>query len=1435
MPSPLSYAQQRMWFLEQLEPQRASANLVNGFEVLGEIDLTAWNLAIERVITSHEILCSRFVKANNQSAVRESVQAKACDVQLHKLQGTNTDQREKSWRVLVPTLARQPFDLGEPPLLRIHLAELEKNRHVLLLVMHHIISDGDFTAQAFLDKTLAQLYNSESEPTLPWSGPSEKPYQSEDLDFWRQYLDEAPQSINFPSTPGTHSSATATAITLSPELTQELHSLALANDVTLFSLLFTAYGLLLRSHTAQDTILIGWPDPARVPGNRAIGYFGQPLPVRFEASAGQSFLEVLTNTARSFQAAYSHRQTPFVEIVQEMVAERDARMPLFQTLFDLQPAIKSRQAHGLHVESRWWDTGISEYEWAMFLFENEHGGITGRIEYQPALHNTAAMDLVARRYEGLVAAMASNLQQIAYTPLTHNDQTTLRRFGLGEHLPLPSHPPHTWFESQVDLTPDAIALEFESLSITYRQLNGSANQLAHQLHRNGLKRGEIVGLFLQRSIDTITTLLALWKAGGVFLPLDPAYPKERLSFMLADSQAKLLITQNAMADELPAPETCQVVLIDDLLHEAQSQSQSNLNLDIGHDQINYIIYTSGSTGTPKGIAMVHRCLVNIIAWQLHTSKMRHELRTLQFASLNFDICFQELFTTWCAGGTVVLIDEQTRRDSKELLNYLIEQRINRLFLPFVALQQLALTAQDRPCEDLALREVLTAGEQLVSTPALRALFKKMPGCTLQNQYGPSEAHVITSFTLPTSVDQWPERPAVGHPLSNTEIALLDRDLNPVAPGAPGEVLVAGAGLAAGYLNRPEQTAVSFVQHAFGVGSPKRWYRTGDVGRFLPNGALQFIRRLDHQFKVRGFRVDLGEIEATLSQHDGVRESVVLVRGQAANAQVLAYIVPNDKQVSAPALETSQVQDWATLWDNTYQNATDSAFNLAGWTSSYTGQALAETHMRNWRDQTVSRILALQPKRVLEIGCGAGLLLTKIAPHCELYSASDFSAAVVAQLTKRVAKDPELAHKVQVTHAEALHPGVWPQGSFDTIILNSVLQLFPSADYLMRVLENALKMLSPNGRLFIGDVQNFDLLEAYHAGVATYRHRDDTWAKAHETWSANLAQEDQLMVSPRFFWSLPQTFSSIKQVKVELKHSDDCNELTKFRYDVVLDTRASSIRADTAIDVISYSNLDSLEQAKQAFTKASSNTVLIEQVPNARVQDDLYALDCLLELQASHANVAQQMDSFPNTGINPQVCLSLAESIDAHCQISWSTTKGYMDVWFSRNPNFNPPPPKITASGVTTNDPIKMRRQRSLIDSVQKHLKSRLPQYMIPSHLVVLQDLPIKASGKVDHAALPAPVSNAIRHHVRALTATETVLAKLWAETLNVNQIDADDDFFELGGHSLLAVHLLHRIRQEFAVDLPLVDLFESRTLARLAARLDAALLQAADNLEEGVL
>ncbi|MGZ4113274.1 MAG: amino acid adenylation domain-containing protein, partial [Tumebacillaceae bacterium] len=462
---------------------------------------------------------------------------------------------------------------------------------------------------------------------------------------------------------------------------------------------------------------------------------------------------------------------------------------------------------------------------------------------------------------------------------------------------------HQLFEEQAERTPEAVAVTYRNESFTYRELNERANQLAHRLRASGVGPDVAVGICMERSLEMVVGVVAILKAGGAYVSLDPNYPEDRLAFMLEDTQVPVLITQSSLADRF-TEQNATVLCLDTEWDTIATQSTAQVDAAVTPAHLSYILYTSGSTGKPKGVMMMHSVAVNMLLWQLETTVLKHGARTMQFASLNFDVSFQEIFTTLASGGNLMIVEEDVRRDPVRLLRFLDEEAVERIFLPFVAFQQLAEVAGSSTTVPSALREIITAGEQLQVSRQIIKWLSQTPDVVVHNQYGPSESHVVTALTLSGSPKKWPTLPPIGHPISNVQIYLLDSRMQPVPIGVPGEMYIGGPVLARGYLNRPDLTNERFLHDPFVGTFDAKMYKTGDMARYLPDGTIEFLGRADHQVKIRGYRVELGEIETVLTQHSVVREAAVIAREDVpGDKRLVAYLVV-DKQTMP---ESSQLR------------------------------------------------------------------------------------------------------------------------------------------------------------------------------------------------------------------------------------------------------------------------------------------------------------------------------------------------------------------------------------------------------------------------------------------------------------------------------------------------------------------------------------------------
>ena len=661
--------------------------------------------------------------------------------------------------------------------------------------------------------------------------------------------------------------------------------------------LLAAFKVLLYRYTGQEDLIVGSPiaNRHRKELEGLIGFFVNTLAIRTDLSGNPTFRELLMRVRETALSAYAHQDLPFEYLVEQLHPDRDlSHSPLVQVILVVQNTPERKvELPGLVVTPLNCQTETAKFD--LILYVNDPGSeLQGTFEYNTDLFDRDTIGRMVQHLqtllEGVVVDPSSRISELPF--LTHAERCELLREWNDTRADYRQHLcAHQLFEEQVERTPDAVAVALEDERLSYRELNARANKLAHHLHCLGVGAGEVVGIFMERSLEMIAGILGTLKAGASCLPLDPSYPRERLAFMLNDAGNPVVLSQRRLSANLP--ENCaRVVCLDTDWEEIARSSDENPRIAVTSESWIYVIYTSGSTGTPKAVCMPHRALVNLVDW--HLTATTRSARTMQFASLNFDVSFQEIFSTFAAGACLFLVRDSVRFDIPALGRVIDENRIERFHLPVVVLQKLAEHFCDKPQTLLSLRELMVGGEQLQITPEIVKLFARLKDCTLYNHYGPSETHVVTSFTLPSDPETWPVFPPLGRPIANTAMYLLDSHCHPVPVGVPGELYIGGACLAHGYLNRPALTAERFIPHPFSSEPGARLYKTGDLARYQKVGNIEFIGRNDFQVKIRGMRIELGEIEATLRQHETVSDAVVTLRQDASGGErrLVAYVIPN---------------------------------------------------------------------------------------------------------------------------------------------------------------------------------------------------------------------------------------------------------------------------------------------------------------------------------------------------------------------------------------------------------------------------------------------------------------------------------------------------------------------------------------------------------------
>ncbi|WP_405824641.1 amino acid adenylation domain-containing protein [Streptomyces sp. NBC_01390] len=1125
----------------------------------------------------------------------------------------------------------------------------------------------------------------------------------------------------------------------------------------------------------------------RYSGGHDITFGHDGLPLRIAVDGGTSFADLVGQVTTAQEEARAHRV--------ERAALVDWLSPeptrggglLFNTAFGAGPADGARFDLDLALEVRAGDLCVT---------------------YRGDLFETATAERVADHYTTLLAdALAHPHAPVGELELLGAEERhrVLREWNDTDH----DIPPRTWpemFADQVRQRPDDIALVFEDITLTYAELDDRAGRLAAALIARGAGPERVVALAVPRSAELIVAEVAVLKSGAAYLPVDTDYPADRISYMLADAGPVCLVTTEEVAEDIPVNDGTAVVVLDSPdvvreLRDGQSAGADASALTVANAA--YVIYTSGSTGRPKGVVLTHAGVAKLVATQTERFGIGSHSRVLQFASPSFDVAFWDLCLGLLSGGRLVVVPSERRVPGPALADYAHAHGITFMILPPALLAAMP--------EDVELPPAtLLAGTERVS-PELVGRYAR--GRAMFNAYGPTEATTNSTLGLCD-----PDIPAgsvvpIGIADPGTRAYVLDARLKPVPAGVPGELYLGGAGLARGYLGRPDLTAERFVADPFGAPG-ERLYRTGDLVRWQADGRLVFLGRADSQVKIRGFRIEPGEIESVLRGHPAVDQVAVVVReDRPGDRRLAAYVVPALDGETVPDA-TEQVGEWKDLHELLYTAAgseggqeqlTGFRENFAGWNSMYDGLPIPVGEMREWRAATVARIEELSPRRVLEIGVGSGLILSRVAPHCAEYWGTDLSEEAVRALRDQVDAIPELADRVRLSAQPAHDTTGLPQGRFDTVVINSVAQYFPSADYLTDVVHAVGSLLAPGGRLFIGDVRNARLLRCLRAAVESRRTRDPQDKQAlRAAVERSIAWEGELLLDPDYFAALDGF-----DAEIHIKRGAHHNELTRYRYDVVLSKHAL---ASEPIDVeeVVWSGPEALE-ARLAERPA---LLRVTGVPNARLAEDLAALSALDD----SSRTADAPD--------PEVFHALGARYGHRTAVTWngSADDGSLDVVFALGDTPLTGLYRPSGSGPHANRPAPFRDVNALMRALRSYAADHLPEYMVPAAVVPLDRLPVTPSGKLDAAALPIPDRGALSAGRPPRDAREELLCAAYADVLGLRSATIDDDFFALGGDSITAIQLLVHARRA-GLRLSSRDVFKHRTVAALAAAAAAVVRQ----------
>jgi amino acid adenylation domain-containing protein len=905
--APLSFAQRRLWFLDQLVPGNPFYNIFDAYRLRGVLDRDALERALEAIVARHEALRTTFAVVDGRP-----VQVIAADQRLEipvaDTSGSGRGERERAQEWIAASV-RRPFDLSRGPLLGAGLLRLDEQEHVLLVTMHHIVSDG-WSMGVFIQE-LARFYEEFSggrpaaPPELPIQYADFAVWQREwlsgevlekQLSYWRKQLAGLPV-LELPTDRGRPPVQSFRGadhlISFSKSLTEGLRDLSRREGATLYMTLLAAFQVLLARYTGQEDVVVGSPMAGRteVETEGLIGFFVNTLVLRGNLSGEPSFREFLRRVRETALGAYAHQDLPFEKLVEELKPERDlSQNPLFQVLFALQNAPASPfELAGLEVIPLPIKSPTTAFDLEVYVAEKP-GGLACTVVYAADLFDAGTIVRMMGHYQTLLGAIVTDANQRVseLAILTEAERRQVVEEWNQTEAEYPREKTvHDLFDEQAERTPEAEALVFGEQRVSFGDLDRRANRLAHFLRRRGVGPEVFVGVCLERSADAVTALLAVLKAGGAYVPMDPAYPAERLAFMLEDSGARVLVTRRGAGGRSGAPAGVEVVDIDEEAEAIARESGQKPHSAAGPENAAYVIYTSGSTGAPKGVVGLHRASVNRFSWMWRAFPFSPGEVCCQRTALSFVDSIWEIFGPLLGGIPLVILSDEVVQDPRSLVERLAATQVTRIVLVPSLLRAILESEKELSRRLPKLWHWVVSGEALTSELADR-FGVELPGRALINLYGSSEvAADVTCYD--TRRRRLGEPVAIGLPIANSRAYVLDRHRQPVPVGIPGELYIGGDSVARGYWNRPELTAERFLRDPFRIGA--RIYRTGDRARFLPYGDIQFLGRFDDQVKIRGFRIEPGEIETALTQHPGVREAVVVAREDLpGQTRLVAYLV-----------------------------------------------------------------------------------------------------------------------------------------------------------------------------------------------------------------------------------------------------------------------------------------------------------------------------------------------------------------------------------------------------------------------------------------------------------------------------------------------------------------------------------------------------------------
>jgi amino acid adenylation domain-containing protein/non-ribosomal peptide synthase protein (TIGR01720 family) len=1407
----LSFGQQRLMFFEQINGSSSLYNLPISYCLEGPLDPAILEKSIQWLVSQHRIFKLSF------SGMSQTVNNKfAFELQL--IDGLLKDNLH---------LIEEPCLLEKGEVIKGYLFKETELRWHLLFIIHHIIFDA-WSISIFTSQ-LAEIYNDYKKGRIPKFKPANQPdyldyiaavrerwdhglYKSQ-LKYWSKKLNHCPITSLFPydnveTAPSFNGNTEE--ILLSLDKLSKTEKLGKKLGTTHFAILLAAYLVLLHKHSRQRDLVVGTTVANRAQSDTAsmLGFFSNTLPIRVNIESSETFEELAKFVFSDVLKAFANEEVSFDKIVESVSPSRQPGIhPIFQVAFVfLNMDFDSLKLQGVACKRKDIFTKTSKFDLTLYARIGEDG-LKLIAEYNANRYQSLTIKSLLMEYSEILNSVVLN-STVTVSQLAGN--TTNSGFLPAEKQYQINNTLHGSFSEIVKLNPQSVALKMGTQVLTYQELDIASDNLAKLIQDYGVSAASNVPLYLSRSLETVIGILAILKLGCAYVPIDVATPKKRALEIIEDCKASVVLI-NSIQPEFEQSELFKTINISQIAN-FRARRSCFLPNEVSSDAAAYMIYTSGTTGKPKGVVVNHKNVLRLMECAKDLFQFSNRDTWSLFHSYAFDFSVWEIWGALLFGARLIIVPHEVARSPEDFYQLMLDEEISVLNQTPSAFLGLLTQQETKGKSKLSkLRYIIFGGEKLDFSLIKRWFGYYEEGQPIiVNMYGITETTVhVTYYRIGKKEVLASSGSVIGKPLPDLYCYITDEHMKPLLFGQEGELLVGGDGVTQGYFNQEELTSARFVDDPYHPG--KKLYRSGDIVRQLPNGDLEYISRQDKQVKVSGYRIELDDICQNMQSHEKISGAYAM----------LAQDANGHNYISAFAVNTGISHDvniegnWSGVFENLYtssNNQIDEEVLFAGWNSSYNNQAISLDHMRQWRDATFNSLVQYAAGSILEIGCGSGLLAIPLMQYCSEYWATDFSENALTLIAKQL-DSTQLSGKIKLLHKAAHDFTDINKNYYDLIILNSIIQYFPSVEYLQKVVEQAVHAANDGATIFIGDIRDLRLAIPFYLSIALYRYPEADIELLHSLVSMAKQAEKELLLDPVYFINLKNKFKRISRVEILVKRGSETHELNKYRYDVLLHIGKTGKCSKKLHKYDLAKNPLSLDAIIQLF-ETSKHGLHFENIANQRLHND-YINFCKYYAKADVFNASSIFD--------PEHLVELADKNGYRASLLYNLENPWHFSLLCLPESGHKDELVFGCGAINDAQPNKLYNipyHPSITPTeIREYLKGRLPDYMLPARIYVLPALPLNKNNKVDSKALIKLTQfNKISEGaiIEPFSDAELSLCQACAEVLGLKQVGINQNFFDLGGDSIIAIQIISRL-QDRGYRLKLVDLFQANKLADVAA------------------